>query len=160
MEIIMEHVVGLGEIIVSDKEKDIIKTFALASCVAVTVYSPSNKVAGMIHIVLPTPFDDRDYAERPGYFAMSGIPLLFRKICSDYGCRKEELQVHMYGGADSIYQKDIYGVGERNINAARQKLAELGITPCRTQLRGTESRTIRMEVGTGKIEVFCHPMIL
>ena len=67
----MEHVVGLGEIVVSGSEEDIIKTFALASCVAVTVYSPSNKVAGMIHIVLPHPYDSKDYEERPGYFAES-----------------------------------------------------------------------------------------
>ena len=70
----MELVVGLGEIVVSGREEDKIKTFALASCVAVTAYSPLKKVAGMIHIVLPHSFDLRDYKERPGYFAESGLP--------------------------------------------------------------------------------------
>ncbi len=157
---IMERVVGLGEIVVSGSEEDIIKTFALASCIAVTAYSPSNKVAGMIHIVLPHPFDSKDYEERPGYFAESGIPLLFRKMCGYYGCRKEELQVQMYGGADSICRRDIYRVGLKNINAARQKLIGLGIAVYRADLGGTESRTIAMEVGTGRIEVFRRPMIL
>lgn len=156
----MELVVGLGEIIVSDREEDVIKTFALASCVAVTVHSPLKKVAGMIHIVLPHPFDRRDCEERPGYFAESGIPLLFQKMCGYYGCRKEELRVQMYGGADSINRKDIYRVGLQNINAARQKLIEMGIAVCGADLRGTESRTIAMEVGSGRIEVLRQPMIL
>lgn len=156
----MELVVGLGEIVVSGREEDIIRTFALASCVAVTAYSPSNKVAGMIHIVLPYPFESRDYEERPGYFAESGIPLLFRKMCSQYGCRKEELQVQMYGGADSVSRSNFYHVGLENINAARQKLIEMGVTVRREELRGTESRTITLEVGTGRIEVLRQPMIL
>ena len=156
----MELVVGLGEIVVSGREEDKIKTFALASCVAVTAYSPLKKVAGMIHIVLPHSFDHRDYKERPGYFAESGLPLLFQKMYSAYGCQREELQVQMYGGADSIFQKDIYNVGLRNIEAVRKKLVEMGVTVCKSELRGTQSRTVTLEVGTGKVEVQRQPMLL
>ena len=46
----MDKIVGIGEYAISNRREDIIKTFALASCVAVTAYSPSKGVAGMVHI--------------------------------------------------------------------------------------------------------------
>lgn len=156
----MELIAGLGDYIISDREDDIIRTFALASCVAVTAYNPVKKVAGMIHVVLPTPFDSNDRKERPGYFAETGIPLLINVMCTKYGCRKEELYIQMYGGADSIMHNDVYHVGRRNINAVKNKLYELGLIIQKAELRGNESRTLTMEVKTGLVRVCRQAIIL
>ncbi|TVY01022.1 hypothetical protein [Paenibacillus cremeus] len=67
-----KKVVGLGEIACSNNEEDTIITYALSSCVAVTAYCPINKVAGMIHIVLPKPNSEKDERHRPGYYATTG----------------------------------------------------------------------------------------
>ncbi len=154
----MELVAGLGKYIVSDKEDDIIRTFALASCVGVTVYNPVKKVAGMIHVVLPFPLDKNDRKERPGYFAESGIPLLINTMCIKYGCRKEDLHVQMYGGADSRLHNDIYKVGRRNIEAVKYTLHELGLKIHKADLSGNESRTLTMEVKTGLVRVYRQPI--
>lgn len=154
----MELVVGLGEYIISDKSVDIIKTFALASCVAVTVYSPAKKVAGMIHVVLPSPLNIKDQAERPGYFAETGIPLLLSKMCKEYGCLKGELQIHIYGGADSTRIDDFFNVGKKNITTVISTLANMGLSVHMADVSGEESRTLIMEVKTGTVKVSRQPI--
>ncbi|MEA4846577.1 MAG: chemotaxis protein CheD [Clostridiaceae bacterium] len=155
----MELVVGMGEYIVTNRENDIIRTFALASCVAITAYSPVKKAAGMIHVVLPYPFGNKDKAERPGYFAETGVPLLINAMCQKFGCTKEELLIQIYGGADSVLRPDIYNVGKKNIDAVKKALIDMGMTIRRADLRGNESRTISMEVRTGSVEVCRQPIV-
>lgn len=155
----LDLIIGMGEYVVTDNENALIRTFALASCVAVTVYSPLKKVSGMIHVVLPAPLDDRDGKSRPGYFAETGIPLLIDAMCRQYGCCKEELQVQMYGGAESMLSLDIYNIGKKNIDTVKKALSEIGLTIQKTDLRGNESRSISMEAKTGLVVVHRQPII-
>ena len=155
----MEHVIGMDEYIVTNREEDILRTFALASCVAVTAYSPVKRAAGMIHVVLPSPLEDKDRRDRPGYFAETGVPLLISALCTKYGCRKEELHIQLYGGAESMLDQDIYNVGRKNIDAVKYALLDMGLTISKADLRGNESRTISMEVKTGTVAVQRQPII-
>lgn len=155
----MDLIVGMGEYIVTNNKDDILKTFALASCVAVTIYSPEKKAAGMIHVVLPYPMNERDKKERPGYYAQTEIPLLINTICRKYGCTRKELHVQIYGGADSMFEVDIYNVGKRNIDAVKYALSGMGLTIRKADLWGNKSRTIYMEVKTGLVEVYCQPFL-
>ena len=155
----MDLIVGMGEYIVTDNEDAVIRTFALASCVAVTVYSPLKKVAGMIHVVLPAPLYDRDGKNRPSYFAETGIPLLLDVMFKQYGCSKEELQVQMYGGAESILSLDIYNIGKKNIDTIKKTLSEIGLVIQKTDLRGNDSRSISMEAKNGLVVVHRQPII-
>ncbi|MGF7145501.1 chemotaxis protein CheD [Anaerotaenia torta] len=155
----MDLIVGMGEYIVTDNEDAVIRTFALASCVAVTVYSPLKKVAGMIHVVLPAPLYDRDGKNRPSYFAETGIPLLLDAMFRLYGCSKEELQVQMYGGAESMLSLDIYNIGKKNIDTVKKTLSEIGLVVQKTDLRGNDSRSISMEAKTGLVVVHRQPII-
>ncbi len=155
----MDLIVGMGEYVVTNNEDAIIRTFALASCVAVTVYSPQKKVAGMIHIVLPSPLNDRDRKIRPAYFAKTGIPLLIESMYRQYGCSKEGLQVQIYGGAESILNLDFYRIGKKNIDTVKRTLSEIRLTVQKADLRGNESRSIAMEVKTGVVVVRSQPII-
>jgi chemotaxis protein CheD len=154
----MDLIVGMGEYVVTDNEDAIIRTFALASCVAVTVYSPLRRVAGMIHVVLPAPFYERDQKSRPGYFAKTGIPLLIDAMYSQYGCSKEELQVQLYGGAESMLNLDIYNIGKKNIDSVKRTLSEIGLVIHKTDLQGYDSRSISMDVKNGLVVVHRQPM--
>ncbi|ADY55497.1 CheD [Syntrophobotulus glycolicus DSM 8271] len=154
----MDLIVGMGEYKVSNRADDILRTFSLATCVAVTVYSPLKKAAGMIHVVLPFPFDRKDRAERPGYFAETGVPLLINTVCRTYGCKQEELLIQIYGGADSRLEQDIYNVGKKNIDAVKAALIGMGLTIVKADLRGKESRTVSMEVKTGRVEIHRRPI--
>jgi chemotaxis protein CheD len=154
----MELVAGMGEFKVSDKEEDIIRTFALASCVAITAYSPIKKVAGMVHVVLPTPLNIKDRVERPGYFAETGIPSLINSMYKEYGCLKGELQICIFGGAESIRNIDIFNVGKRNIETVIATLSSMGLSIIKAELSGCESRTLTMDVKTGTVKVTRRPL--
>lgn len=149
----------MGEYVVSDRAGDVLRVFALATCVGVTAYSAEKRAAGLIHVVLPAPFHPQDRHERPGYFAETGILLLIGAMCKQYGCRVGELQIQMYGGAEQALELDVYNMGQRNIDAVKMSLARLGLMVWQSDLRGSVSRTLTMEVATGRVRVDRQPLI-
>lgn len=155
----MNRIVGIGEYIISDNEEDILKTFALATCIALTVYSPLKKVLGMVHIALPSSNINPDNTLlRPGYFADTAIPLLINKICLDYDCCKYELIVNIYGGAQSICKTDVFNIGKRNIDAVKEILSHNSIPFNAEETGGTNSRTVEMDVATGTVKIYLQPI--
>lgn len=157
----MDRIVGIGECIVSNDENDTIKTFALGSCVAVTVYSPFNKVAGMAHVALPYPdLSGEDDKTRPYYYAVTAVPKLINKICSEYGCLKGGLKIELFGGAKSIRDNDVFNIGQRNVNTIKKIFNGMNLACGISETGGICSRTICMEVATGKISVSTHPMTI
>ncbi|MGI6622073.1 MAG: chemotaxis protein CheD [Acetivibrionales bacterium] len=156
----MEKIVGIGEYAISDNENDKIKTFALGSCVAVTVFSPLRKVAGMVHIALPYSVFPDDDKLKPCYYATSAVPFLVNKICSEYNCSKTDLKINIIGGAESLRKDDMFKIGQRNIAVVRQKLKELNLVYDDSVTGGTYSRTLEMEVSAGKVRIESQPMII
>lgn len=157
----MEKIVGIGEYVISNNKEDIIKTFALASCVAVTAYSPVNETAGMIHIVLPcqTTTSFENY-QQPYYYATLGVPLFINKMCLQYGCMKNDLIIELFGGAKSSNRNDIFNIGQRNIITVKKVLKDMNLNYIDTETGGTNSRTLELNVKTGKKQIFSQPMII
>lgn len=154
----MERIVGIGECAVSNVKFDTIKTFALASCVAVSVYSPSKKTAGMIHVALPAPLEEYDIVARPYYFATTGVPKFIDKVIKKYGCIKEDLIIGIYGGANSINDRDLFNIGKRNIVTVRNELNNLNLKICYSEVGGNISRSLTMSVATGVIKITTYPL--
>lgn len=156
----MNQIVGIGEFKVSSNTEDILKTYALASCVAITLYSPLKKIAGMIHVALPYPLDEEENEARPGYYATSGVPILFNVMRSQFGCLEGELQIHLYGGAESIRKNDCFKIGQRNLEAVDKLFSNRKLTAHHSEVGGTISRTLEMDVATGSVKVFSQPIII
>lgn len=154
----MIKTVGIGEYLVSNDSAEELKTYALASCVAVTVYSPSKKAAGMIHIALPFCISEEGRWLQPGYYAETGVPLLIEKMSSQFGCTPRELHIQLFGGADSIKQNDLFKIGSRNVSAVKSILENRGLSYYLTEVGGYLSRTIVMKVATGNIKVYTQPL--
>lgn len=157
----MDRIVGMGEYAISNNVNDILKTFALGSCVAITIYSPLNSIAGMAHIVLPS-FERSKNSDnkRPCYYANTGVPFLINEMCSLYGCLKNELKIELYGGAKSLRSNDVFKIGQRNVETVKKMLAELNIVYNAKETGGTYSRTIQMDVVTGKTRMISYPIII
>lgn len=153
----MDLNVGIGDYRISDRDGDIIKTYALSSCVAVTAYSPVRKVAGMIHVARPEPTEGEQDIN-PAYYASTGIPLLIEKMCRDYGCTRHELQVSLYGGADSSRRDDMFNLGKRNVHTACMILESLGMYVWKVETDGRMSRTLYMDVSKGDVRVRKLPL--
>ncbi|MCX7708982.1 MAG: chemotaxis protein CheD [Clostridia bacterium] len=153
----MEKIIGIGEYTITNGAEDRIKTFALASCIAVTAYSPSRRVAGMIHIALPSPTGS-DSVLKPAYYAITGIPLLINKLCNEYGCLKGELKIQMFGGANSISDHDMFHIGKRNIETVANVLSGMNLCIYNAEVGGKVSRTIEFDVATGNVNIFTQPI--
>jgi chemotaxis protein CheD len=155
----MDRIAGIGEYIISNNQEDILKTYALASCVGVTAYSSTKRVAGMIHIALPTPKVGPNPAIRPGYYAATGIPLFFNKLCLEYGCNLNELRINLYGGSSSI-NEDVFQIGKKNVNIIKKLLLDMKLYYDIDDTGGYISRTLFMNVVTGEVKTITHPIII
>ena len=147
--------VGIGELAVSDRPEDLITTVALGSCVAVCVWEPVARVAGLLHFLLPESTINPARARvEPEAFADSGIPRLFHDVYR-LGGQKKRCRVCLVGGAEiSRHAPDgILNVGRRNILAARAVLWRNGIMVEGEAVGGTVPRTVILAAATGALTI-------
>jgi chemotaxis protein CheD len=144
-------VVGVGDCVVSNEPETILVTHALGSCIAVMVHDPLVCVAGLLHFMLPESGIDRAKADRsPFMFADTGLALLFLRV-SALGAEKRRLIVTVAGGAQMIDPQGTFNVGKRNYMAMRKILWKAGILVHAEEVGGVVSRTLTLEVATGKV---------
>lgn len=153
-------IVGIGEYIISSEKEDVIKTYSLGSCVAMTIYCPKRKISGMAHIALPSAINEQDLIDRPAHFADTAISLMLNKFCYTYGCSTNDLQIGIFGGALSLRKNDSFKIGLRNVQSIKSILSSKGIPISMDDTGGYCSRTIEVDVGTGLIRIDSQPMII
>jgi chemotaxis protein CheD len=147
-------IVGVGEYAVVDDPEATITTHGLGSCVAVCLWDPAIRVAGMLHFLLPDSAMSRERAGRqPAAFADTGIPLLLGDAHAR-GADMARCRVYLMGGA-SIAGAGIDGmdVGRHNVTAARRMLSQYGVTSHGEALGGTDVRTVVVSVADGRLQV-------
>ena len=146
-------VVGVADCQVSNQPETSITTYALGSCIAVAIHDPIAGVGGMLHFMLPESDIDRSKAERNPYmFADTGIPLLFRTAFQQ-GADRKRLTVRVAGGAQFLDDKGLFNIGKRNYLAMRKILWKNGVMLHGEVVGGTVSRTVRLEIDSGKLWV-------
>ncbi|HKU36674.1 MAG TPA: chemotaxis protein CheD [Polyangiales bacterium] len=139
----------------SDDPDAVLAARALGSCVALLAYDPRERVAGMLHYLLPAAELSRaDADQRPGLFADSGIDLLLRTFRERH-CPPHRLVLKAAGGARA-FQTDSFEVGERNILALHAALRRRQLSLAASALGGTDARTVHLHVGSGAVRVRCH----
>jgi chemotaxis protein CheD len=143
-------VVGVSDCKISSDPDSVLTTYALGSCIAVAVHDPVSNVAGLLHFMLPEASLDRDKAAaNPFMFADTGISKLLATVC-ERGGSKKRLVVRIAGGAQILDSHDLFQIGRRNTLAARKLLWKEGILVAGEAVGGESSRTLRLEVKSGK----------
>lgn len=129
-------------------------TFALGSCVGVTVYDPKVKVGGMLHAMLPTAAINHSDAKPflPGKFVDTGLTNLFRDVIA-LGGDKNRLEVRLAGGSEFLNSSRIFKIGDRNVAAVRAFLARRGIKLLAEDVGGTHARNLSLNLVAGKVIV-------
>lgn len=155
----MDKIVGIGEFIISNNKDDIIKTFALASCVAVTAYSRTQGVSGMIHIALPAEPSGENKINRVGYYADTGLPTFINEVLYHCGSIKENLSIGIYGGAISV-QEDIFKIGPKNVAIVKKILRDFNLFCSIEETGNSISRTIYLDVATGIVNIMRLPIVI
>lgn len=144
-------VVGVGDGGISRDPDVLIVTYALGSCVAVMLHDPVTRVSGMVHYMLPeSAMSSAPTQDRPWMFADTGISCLLRAAL-DQGADKRRLLVFAAGGAQLMNDTTMFNIGKRNCLALRKALWKFGLVPHAQETGGTVARTVRMEVGTGRV---------
>lgn len=145
-------IIGIGDMHVSRDPGDTLVTYALGSCLGLTVYDPQMKVGGMIHVALPdsTPVDSRKDNYNPLRFVDSGIPLLFKEAYR-LGARKAFLRVRMAGCSQIADEGGLFNIGKRNYAAARKLLWRNNVLIEAEHCGDSFSRTMSFEIDSGRI---------
>lgn len=145
--------VDIAALAVSADPDDVLVTYALGSCIAVTVWDPGRRVGGMIHYMLPLSRTSPEKAKRkPAMFADTGVPLLFETMYG-HGCRKQDLVVKVAGGAKIHDDEGTFDIGRRNHTILRKLFWKNGVMVAAEDVGGHVSRTVRLDVGTGEVLV-------
>ncbi len=145
--------IGIGEWAVSNTVDEVLKTYALGSCVAVIIYDSKAKVAGLIHVALPESRVDPERARiQPGYFADSGLPLMIEEM-KKLGASRSGVWVKLAGGASVMDPGNFFDIGKRNILAVKRVLWKSSLGPIAEDTGGSISRTVSFTVADGSVAI-------
>ncbi len=98
--------VGIAEGKIARKTQ-VLASYALGSCVAICLYDPKNKIAGMAHAILPRKEDAVDQGN-PYKFAREGASELIRAMVNS-GAEKKQITAKLVGGAGCLrHGKEIW----------------------------------------------------
>lgn len=149
----MDRIVGISEYIVSRDPDDILITYSLGSCIGLMLHDPVAGVGGMLHAMMPSAKTNPDKAiEQPATYTDTGCSVLIQKMF-DMGATRTNLVARVAGAAARIENDSVFRIGERNYAVLRKVLWKNGILIAGEDVGGTISRTVVLEVGSGRTTV-------
>ncbi|MCD4712957.1 MAG: chemotaxis protein CheD [Clostridiales bacterium] len=131
---------------------DALTTLGLGSCVGICLYDASSKVTGMAHIMLPSSKAIRKN-ENVAKFADTAIVELIQQMEAK-GAKKSRISAKIAGGAQMFSftsANETMKIGERNAEAVRIILKEMGIPLKSDETGGNFGRTIEFFSENGKL---------
>jgi len=144
-------IVGISDLKVTNKEEDVLITYALGSCIGIAIFDPVARVGGLLHYMLPdSTLDAVKAKENPAMFADSGIPLLF-KSCYALGAEKKRIIVKVAGGASILDDTNFFRIGQKNIMAMRKIFWKNNVLIDKEDTGLNYNRTVRLEMATGRV---------
>ncbi len=145
--------VNIGKMKISSNTNDLLKTFALGSCVAVIIYDVKKLIAGMIHIALPdSTWDSERALTEPAHFADTGLNLLIAQM-GRRGATRRSSWIKVAGGANVLNTSFEFDIGKRNLLAIKKILWKNNLGPVADDTGGKISRTVSVRVDTGEVMV-------
>lgn len=146
-------VIGLGGLEVVRTGRGVLVTYALGSCIGVSVHDPVARVGGMVHLQLANSRDASDPVEaqaNPGRYVDLGLPLLIA-TAARCGALASRLRIAIAGGAaPGLSGSDYFAIGKRNLTAVRKWLWQSGLLVTGEDVGGDQPRTMKLDLATGE----------
>jgi chemotaxis protein CheD len=145
--------VGMADLNVC-KSPDALTTLGLGSCIGIILYDQRTKVSGLAHIMLPDSTQIKKN-ENKAKFADTAIYELIKEM-EKIGAHKSRLVSKIAGGAQMFSfsgNNDMMRIGERNAEATRKLLKELGIPLLSEECGKNYGRTIEFYSETGELHI-------
>jgi chemotaxis protein CheD len=136
------------------KSGDTLVTYALGSCVGICLYDAARQIAGLSHIMLPdsknitaaVPLNRMKYAD-------TAIGDMYKKMLQ-MGASHSNLTAKIAGGALMFAtSSEKFNIGERNVAAARQALADIRVRIIAADTGLNYGRTVFFTAETGAVVV-------
>ena len=134
---------------------DGVTTLGLGSCVGIALRDPVTKIGGLAHIMLPDSTAIRNSSQNIAKVADTGIVELVNQM-EKLGANKARLEAKIAGGATMFQFNTNNGtmmIGERNVEASKQKLAELNIPLLAQDTGANYGRTVTYYPETGEFHI-------
>lgn len=144
--------VGIGDMKFT-RGGGVVITYALGSCIGITMYDPVLKLGGLLHIMLPVRSDPKD--PKVYKYADSGIHEMVRKLTA-FGMVKSRTIVKIAGGAKMFDIKgnaDFGNIGDRNAAMVKKVLLEEKMRISAEDTGGAYARTMVLNVATGDVMI-------
>jgi chemotaxis protein CheD len=145
--------VRMGALAVSNDPAARLSVIGIGSCVALTIVSPKQHVAGVAHVVLPDSQMAAGRTAPPGKFADTAVPALVERM-TQKGADVRLMQAVLVGGAAMFggrVKSSVMAIGEQNVEALTVALDALGIRVAASDVGGVEGRTLHVDVGEGRV---------
>lgn len=129
---------------------DSVTTLGLGSCVGVAIRDPLTKIGGLAHVMLP---DSGAIKNNTNIykFADTGIEELVKQM-EKAGAKRNRMVAKIAGGAQMFAfqnKNDLVRVGDKNVEASKKKLKELGIKLLAEDTGANFGRTVIFYPETG-----------
>jgi chemotaxis protein CheD len=138
---------------ISTSSEDEIITYALGSCLGITIYDPVLQVGAMVHVMLPSSsIDPVKASSNPCMFVDTGVKKLFLDTYRT-GAQRNRLVVIAAGGAcaNGVEQDDYFQIGKRNVTVLRNLLWKNGIMLKNCDFGGNLARTMSLNLHNGEV---------
>ncbi|HKM20616.1 MAG TPA: chemotaxis protein CheD [Lachnospiraceae bacterium] len=131
-----------------------ITTLGLGSCVGIALRDTSSKIGGLAHVMLPDSSKIQNNSSVPK-FADTGIQELVNQMVKA-GAVQSRIVAKIAGGAQMFSfqnKSDLVAIGERNVEATKKKLKELGIRILAEDTGENYGRTVEFYPETGEFVI-------
>jgi len=150
-----QTILGIGELYAGRSTGEIIKTFALGSCIAVVIFDVVVGSAGMVHIALPdSHIRGSGSRKEPGHFADTAVPSLINALVRASGsANSKNWVVKLIGGASIMDTNSVFNIGGRNLIAIKAVLQSNRLRATAGDVGKNFSRTVEISVGDTKVRI-------
>lgn len=143
-------VVGVSDMKVSGDPAEVLATFALGSCVGLTLYDPVARVGGLLHSMLPlSRIDPAKASLNPSMFVDTGVPALLQALF-DRGAQRRHLVAKLAGASQVLDSGGVFNIGERNRIVLRKILWKNDILVSGEDVGGCAPRSLFLHIDSGK----------
>ena len=147
--------VGIGAVAVAAPGEVPLVGLGIGSCIALCLWDPVSRIAGMAHVMLPESVMARGDVTQPGKYADTALPALVGAMGAR-GAIAAHLVAVIAGGAQMFSigtSSPTMAIGRRNEEAVRAACLRAGIPIRGADTGGTTGRTVEIRPDDGAVVV-------
>lgn len=139
---------GEGKVVT---EPCVLGSLGIGSCIVICLYDKKTKIAGIAHILLGRAPKNLSTNLNPMRFGDTAIELILKEMI-EKGSKKRDIVAKIFGGA-RLFKSDYLKIGEENVKAVKEKLAEEEIKIIAEDTGGEHGRNIWFDTSDGSVVV-------